>query len=88
MKFLLPAVGCMLLLAGCSSHYQRIHGDTLTLYLDKPAAIRCSWPPATITSCPTKPAMRTRGGWYRFPPVPRFATSILLMAKYIFLPVG
>ncbi len=38
MKFPLPVVGCMLLLAGCSSHYQRIHGDTLTLYLDRPTA--------------------------------------------------
>jgi hypothetical protein len=38
MNPLLPIVGGLVLLAGCSSHYHRVHGDTLTLYLDKPDA--------------------------------------------------
>lgn len=38
MKILLPIVGCVILLTGCSTHYHQVRGDTLTLYLDKPTA--------------------------------------------------
>lgn len=37
---LMPIVGILALLAGCSTHYNRVHGDTLNLYLYKPDARR------------------------------------------------
>lgn len=44
---LIPILGCIVLLASCSTHYHQIHDDTLTLYLDKPDAkqvlLACSY---------------------------------------------
>jgi hypothetical protein len=37
-KRLLPLAGLMLLATGCATHYYRVQGDTLDIYLDKPDA--------------------------------------------------
>jgi hypothetical protein len=37
-KRLLPLAGLMLLATGCATHYYRVQGDTLAIYLDKPKA--------------------------------------------------
>jgi len=38
MKLLVPIIGWLVLSAGCSTHYHRSDGHSLTLYLDRPSA--------------------------------------------------
>ena len=62
MKFLLPILGGLLLLAGCATHTYQRHNGVVTLYLDAPAgrqvALACS-----RDGFVPRPARRHYGRW-------------------------
>lgn len=61
MKFLLPIVGGLLLLIGCSTHSQRLDGAIVTLYLDVPA--RQVYLSCSRDGFVPHPARREHGRW-------------------------
>ncbi|MBB5347291.1 hypothetical protein JWG42_14895 [Desulfoprunum benzoelyticum] len=62
MKFLLPLLGGLLLLAGCSTHSHGLHNGVVTLYLDVPAGRQVSLACSRDGFVP-HPARREHGRW-------------------------
>lgn len=62
MKRLLPIVGILLVLAGCATHSQRLHGGFVTLSLDVPPAGQVALACSRDGFIP-HPAWRENGRW-------------------------
>ncbi len=85
MKRLLLIIGIMALTTGCASHYYKVQGDELVLYLDKPDAQRVAFA-CSLDGFEPHEARKEKGRWVVCVPCDRQFRYYYVLDGELFLP--